>query len=58
MQKELIIEGFDAHGNIIVETVPAPLPSLYFWLGKDAYQEWKEITLDFSLIDKPDSDDS
>ena len=37
------ITGFDQFGREMIEIVPAPPPSLYFWLGRAAYPEPKQM---------------
>lgn len=42
--RHLIVVGFDQFGQLRSEIVDWPAPSLYFWLGRDAYPEWPKIT--------------
>ena len=44
MNKTYTIYGWDQFNNPIIQTIPAPIPSLYFWLGRDSYPEPKHIS--------------
>lgn len=33
----------DQYGKPTVMVLPPPQPSYYFWLGKDAYPEWRVV---------------
>ena len=44
MNKFLRIIGYNAFGIEVAEVITGPMPSLYFWLGRDAYKEPEFIT--------------
>lgn len=38
------IAGDDEYGAVRVKVLPPPMPSLYFWLGEDAYPPFRVVT--------------
>lgn len=50
--KRLHISGWNQFGNPISRSIPTPIPSLYFWLGRDAYEAPKYISK-ITIQEKP-----